>query len=375
MLFAPAFSDFGCDVAREFLSRSGGGAVYGLCTGPELIKKEVEANLGHLCGRLWWLHEEEEKWLSTPASLDALERLEQDLGPGAFGRIVVADRRVGLGFVSGGMTRPDPIGRRAVASPNQVPQRYVLGLYRFLSQVLEETRPDSVFCYAVAGAPAVALAEICQSRNIAFTRLIAARIGNRYMVDDDPAGRELPVARRLARLKEGIDHLKLSDQETAHELLETFRQNPTAPEYARRIHALLRSQTLFRVAARASFGILKELAKGMSRPKESIFNVSRGLFQIETAWRRASHKSKYFSSLSSIKSEFIYFPLQVDPEASTMVLSPLAHGSTCRHRGSGQECASAYERRRQGTCAYARASPAGILRTDRQNAASHSSEL
>ena len=33
MLFAPTFDHFGCDVARAFLAKCGGGRVHGLCTG------------------------------------------------------------------------------------------------------------------------------------------------------------------------------------------------------------------------------------------------------------------------------------------------------------------------------------------------------
>ena len=130
MLFAPKFNDFGCDVARAFTARCNGGRVHGLFTGPREVREHVAGELGDIGGQFWWFEEEEEAWLSTPASTDELRRLQQDLGPGAFGRIVTADRRAGREFVRGGLLRPDRIGRRIARDPAPTAQRYVHGLYR-----------------------------------------------------------------------------------------------------------------------------------------------------------------------------------------------------------------------------------------------------
>ena len=164
MLFAPTFDHFGCDVARAFLAKCGGGRVHGLCTGAYKFHEHVATELEEFGGRFWRLENEERTWLAMPASSEELQAIERDLGPGAFGRIVTADRRVGRGFVRGGLTRPDRIGRSVSRDPATAAQRYVNGLYRFLQTVLQETEPDVVFCYAVAGAPAVALAELCRAR-------------------------------------------------------------------------------------------------------------------------------------------------------------------------------------------------------------------
>ena len=132
MLFAPKFNDFGCDVARAFIARCGGGHVHGLCTGPPEFRDHVATELSEYGGQFWRLEDEETKWLSTPVSLDELKQLERELGPGAFGRIVTADRRIGLGFVRGGLTRPNRIARLAARDSRASSQRYV---YWLLSDV------------------------------------------------------------------------------------------------------------------------------------------------------------------------------------------------------------------------------------------------
>ena len=150
MIFAPKFDGFDCDVGRAFAVRCGGGRVHGLCTGPPEAHERVAGKLGDLGGRFWQLEKEEATWLSSPATTDDLSRVERELGTGAFGRIVTADRRIGRGFIRGGLTGPDRIGRRAARDPAAAAQRYVNGLYRFLSAVLGETEADVVFCYGVA---------------------------------------------------------------------------------------------------------------------------------------------------------------------------------------------------------------------------------
>lgn len=316
MLFAPAFDHFGCDVARAFLAKCGGGRVHGLCTGAYDVHEHVEAELGAFGGRFWRLEDEEWRWLATPASSEELQAIESDLGPGAFGRIVTADRRVGRGFVRGGLTGPDRIGRQASLNPASVPQRYVNGLYRFLVSVLEETEPDIVFCYAVAGAPAVALAELCRVRNIPFSTLAPTRIGDKHVVDSDAARRQASVARRFERACEGREPFPPTALEEARHLLERFRIKPAQPVDVGRDP----QPWLLRALIRLPLFYLRSLARGR-RPKLGL-KAERAAFRLWTAWRRVLVAGVRISAPGDLPSCFIYFPLQVDPEASTMVTAP-----------------------------------------------------
>ena len=314
MLFAPKFDHFGCDVARAFLAKSGGGRVHGLCSGSREVHEHVAAELGAFGGQFWRLEDEELTWLSTTTSLDELEQFERELGPGAFGRIVTADRRVGRGFVRGGLTRPDRIGRQAALDPAAAAQCYVSGLYRFLVNVLSETEPDVVFCYAVAGAPALALAELCRVRNISFCKLTPTRVGDKYIVDSDAAGRQARVARRFDCARDGSQPFPQSALEEARHRLELFRAQPVQPGYVRRAP----QPWLIGALIRFPFYCMKSIALG----RWPVLKAARGAFKIWIAWRRMFEGRAWFSALDDEPSSFIYFPLHVDPEASTMVLSP-----------------------------------------------------
>ena len=311
MFFAPKFDNLGCEVARALVANLGSAHVHGLCTGPG-IRDRIAAELGEFGGRFWQLESEEERWLSTPASASNLERLEQELGPGAFGRIVTADRRVGRGFVRGALMAPNRISRLVARKPSSAAQQYVSGLYLFLDDVLRETAPDVVFCYAIAGAPAVALAELCVARRVRFCRFISTRIGDRYIVDDDHIGRQACISRRFERAREGNELFTPRVVEEARLWLKNFRESPIQPGYSRNTQ----SPNLFRELLLFPLRCLREFTRGR-RPQ-----AARLLFEMWVALRCILPERMLMSSLDALPTSFIYFPLHVNPEASTMVLSP-----------------------------------------------------
>lgn len=321
MLFAPSFKQFGCDVAKEYLRRNGGGKVYGLCTGLIEVKRYVEKELGEDVGHVWYLPAEEKTWLQDDELLKNISLVEQELGPGAVGRIMVADRRVGRGFVRGGVCRPDHIGRYAVRNATTFPQTYVAGLYMLLDKVLRQAKPDCVFLYAVAGAPALALAEICKARGIFFCRLNTPRIGNQYLIDTDPRGRLECVAKSYHKAVEGnLDLAGILPQ--AKKLLQSFQNNPIPPGYTQRNLAILNNRKPWRTTILALKGNLKYLIKSFIQRRDYSENIRRNWFKALVEWKRKFVPTKYFSSPPSANRPFIYYPLHVEPEASTMVLSP-----------------------------------------------------
>ncbi len=315
MFFAPKFDGFGRDVARAVAHQCNGGRVHGLCAGPRDVFNRVSTELKALGGRCWQLQEGEAAWVKREASAKELEHIEEILGAGAFGRIITADRAFGRGFVRGGLLRPTHrAGRMAFRDTVKAAQRYINGLVYFLDDVLRETEPDVVFSYAVASAPAVALAELCKMRNIPFCRLTHTRIGNRYTVDDDAAGRLARVARRFERARDGRKPFMQPSIETARRQLATFRTNPSEPGYVR--HAT--TSSLLRELIYMPVHCLKEISRG----RWPGLDVARLSFKVWIAWRRIFAGRRWFSPSDDLPSSFVYFPLHVDPEASTMVLSP-----------------------------------------------------
>jgi len=321
LLFAPTFQSFGCDIGREFLLRSGGGKVHGLCAGYIETMEHVQDNLGHVGGQFWHLNTEEKKWIEIETSPERLAEIDSKLGIGVFGRILVADRRVGQGFVRGGLCRPDSIAKRVAFASSIMPQRYVLGLVEFLNKALDLVSPSVVFCYAVAGGPAVALAEVCSAKGIPFTRLNDIRIRERFVVDGGLSDELRCVAERYE--SEAVGYKCLDERrDEAKEILRKFRDNPEPPWYTKDIDTLLQNQKALKLIFRFLLSIVFQATQGLIKKQNRLERMDRQWFNARILWRRISGRSRQFSVNIPKSRPYIFYPLHVDPEASTMVQSP-----------------------------------------------------
>ena len=116
MLFAPKFHRFGIDICKEYLKDNPLAKVYGLETGQYKHVREIEEALGTNLGKIWLSSLEESRWLHSVNDSD-LSRIDDLYGDGTFAETIIADRRIGRGFVSVGSCRPDFIGNLAVSRP------------------------------------------------------------------------------------------------------------------------------------------------------------------------------------------------------------------------------------------------------------------
>ncbi|HEX6037059.1 hypothetical protein, partial [Longimicrobium sp.] len=165
-LLSPMFREWPRAMAREIHALEPGSSFPALVVGSRRIVARVQAWSDPGFSPLYDVDELERQWLATPSDPARLRELERRLVPGALNRILVSDRTVGAGFVSGARLASSGLLRGARSSPVEVPRRYVQGLVDFTWRTLEEHRPDVVFCYTVAGAHAMALAEVCAAMDI-----------------------------------------------------------------------------------------------------------------------------------------------------------------------------------------------------------------
>ncbi|PRY22701.1 hypothetical protein CLV78_106243 [Aliiruegeria haliotis] len=324
-LFAPKFAAFGVDTARAWADRaraagSGTVRIHGLCTGSEKIRKEVSDGLGPLAGEIVSSTAEESGWLAGEPDPTVLKALEARYPAGTFSRTIVADRRVGRGLVRNGATRPDAIGDTVLAAPTTAPRAYVAGLYAYLEAMFDRTAPDVVFCYAVAGAPAYALWAIATARGIPFRKLTPTRVGARYVVDDNIQDALGPVIERFA---DGAYEPSNEDLDAARAHLKSFRDKPEMPEYQKRNDALQTGRkpvsfTLGRLRKSAQFGLR---SIGSTDPETGI-RARRKFWELKMFWAERLLDRSMFSSMEDVTTPFVFYPLHVSPEASTMVLTP-----------------------------------------------------
>jgi hypothetical protein len=325
LLFGPKFRRFGCDVAREYVRRNEDSAtVHGLVTGPLSAYRMVSNLIPDLAGELWHLPELELQWLKTKPNRvrGLLRELEKELGTGVVGRLIVADRRLGKAYAFGGLSRPDRLARLCRGTNGDGAERYIAGLYAFLDAFLQRLSPRVVFAYAVAGAPALLLGELCNAREVPFAAQASARVEDRYVIDNDPKTLLKNVSERYQDAIRGKAEVTGEATVWAERYLRNFRQTPMQPAYARANKAKLRPKAMMRLLGNAIMATLAFsfplLTKNRERDVDSLLRPWFAVYVLaRQIWSVATVRTDELPSTA-----FVYFPLHIEPEASTSVRAP-----------------------------------------------------
>lgn len=325
-LFAPKFKQWPLATCRELIRRRHGASFCGLVTGEAKVYRELTAPGQVPISPLHYSDELERRWLERPADPAALEAYEKRLGPDSLRRLVVADRTVGRGFVTGGYLPRTPL--EDICRDFEMAKRYLVGLLDHVFGVLREERPDLVFCYSIAGAPALAIMMACRDLGIPHYTLCPARVGSRYLVN--PGGWErFPEVEALFQQALTDPGAVEGTLDQARAYLRDFRARPAAPEYTSIYRAGPRAWPPLDAVARGLKtdlkGRLKQLLTRSDPPTlRDHGRQSHALREMRIWWRsrRAMARGRFRRPEQVPAGPYAYYPLHVDPEASTMVQAP-----------------------------------------------------
>lgn len=325
-LFAPAFKDWPFLIAEELQKEVGNVEICGLVTGMENTFRHVDRRLRDASFQpMDHLAVLEQQWLATPADESRLKHYESMLGPEAVQRLIISDRHLGAGFVSGARFPKTPLNT-AARSP-ELRRRYIVGMLDYLTQLLRDQRPKVVFCYAIAGAPAYAIAMLCDRLGIPFLRLTHSRVGARHVIDSSPLGLMSEVAELYRR--SALDPSAIAEGlADAAAYVQAFRAKAEAPQYTGLFHEIQQRNLSTKRLARDLLSVLKPILLPHSKPKvasvrhPSHWQLARHRAAVWLSARRAVRTAGFLSQQELPASQFIYYPLHFDPEASTMVFAP-----------------------------------------------------
>ena len=134
----------------------------------------------------------ERKWLATPWDEKRLANYEAMLGPGVTKRIIISDRNISEGFITGSRSfrRSRLTG---VVRDYEMLRRYVFGLLNYCFDRLTSLSPDLVLVGFVDNAISYTLGLFCHHLRIPFVQIFPARTGSRYVLDDSLDGSLAPV--------------------------------------------------------------------------------------------------------------------------------------------------------------------------------------
>lgn len=260
----------------------------------------------------------------TPARLRMWEkRLDCPLW-----HLAVADRQIGRVFVKGGLVLRTAFASKAT---HENIARLICYYLDFYQRRLESFRPDAVFFPVLAATHALALAKVCQWMEIPFFTLRHTRVLDRYIIMyNDPTERFLAVEKRFHELS-ALQNPP-SPSEDAQRYFDSFRENhPTLPGYTVTLSEAqrkLRKKNPIRFWGGIGYRLLKAAYRQMHyreyARRDLSFNLPFDEWWLET--RRligVRYSSIPWAEPSRIGEEpYIYYPLHLNPEASTMILAP-----------------------------------------------------
>lgn len=312
-LFGPAFATETARLASKLADGASLDAINGLYTGLEKPSEAMKAELGSKQGEIWNLKELELDWLSREPTAAAVNTLQNDYPPGTIGRLIVADRRIGRGFIRNAFVRPDPVEARIRNSKPDLASNYVINLMSWAEGILRTTNPEFLFLYAIAGSPALALALVAERLTIPYLTLKHSRISNLYFLDHDFRGKSGAVYEQMALNASRSGHKNLAND--AEKLVARFRKLPERPDYAlaKTFRPRAICEQFFRVLRRGLLAALGGYHWWLFR---------RELFELRVGLTGLARSFRLSETAELTCGKFVYFPLHVDPEASTMVLSP-----------------------------------------------------
>ena len=269
---------------------------------------------------------QEHNWLAAEGAERDILYWERKLHPGALSRILLSDRHLSCWTIEA--TTPSTPLSRASKDPRLV-SRYLVGLLKSIDQLLTRNDVNAMFAYAVAGAPAMTMAELANLRGLPLFILTGARFDSRQSIDYGNGALEgLSNVAGLYRNAVKDPGVVASGMVRARDFLHSFRESPIEPPYQSDQKQQLAAELSLRAIVDATVRLLREIKR--TRSSSVVRNLRKPSPWGEWAFRasrplRAGIAQYHLETpdLEALQGRLAYYPLQLDPEASTMVFAPM----------------------------------------------------
>lgn len=265
-----------------------------------------------------YTHDLEKEWILSPYKKEDLGFFQELLGNQKLNELIIADRHVGNGFLFGGGISNSPMLDQ-LHKDKEAHLNYIINMLRFLYDYLTERKPDLLYSYAVAGAFTLAIAELCEKLDITFAKLTHTRVLNKVVVDYGPRDDMKRVAERFGE-ERAFSEVSL---DWAEKHLIDFRKKQMQPDYQINQNKVYQEKTTLKhqvkLIAKRIKGTINKNNNFFHNSNNDIVKYEQGVSKrIKKYWK----EKPYFTNAEIPEKDFLFYPLHVDPEASTMVLSP-----------------------------------------------------
>ena len=240
--------------------------------------------------------------------------------------LVIADRDAGHRTVTDGrLIRTD----MAAHDSQEELQRFVCCFLDTYEARLRSFRPDLVFIVCIAALPTLALARVCEWMDIPYVVSRSVRIGNRFVLSKNDATErfyEIEAAFEKA-CEEGGELPVLSDEFQSY--LNSYQTNsPETPVWAHTCNQAiekLQGANFFKFYGELVLRFLLACKRRLLPPRKRDLRWKKpfSIFAFHVRQKTAVRRFRPDRFDEPQDGEvYIYFPLHLSPEASTMVLAP-----------------------------------------------------
>lgn len=270
-------------------------------------------------------NELEQQWMERPLDSSRLSALENELGSDLLLKTLIADKSLGKGWIGSAVLYDTPLS--AMLKDHHKQRQYMTGLFDFLTSLYKEQRPDLSLVYAVAGGLSYGVAATSRHYGVPCVQFQGGRIDNYRILDTSVEGLLEPVQDMLLQAQKNPSLLEPYQQEAKDKLAE-LRASKAKPSILGYVEQNRRQATKPIPLIRAGLGCLVRAAKKAINPgavdlREK--SEKQKFFYSVTCkvLRNSKRIHRHFRDFEPFKEqEYVYFPLHLDPEASTLVYSP-----------------------------------------------------
>lgn len=316
---APVFLYWPVAISKELNKLVADGIVSGgFIGGPKKYHELLTNEWGVLANHVIYTHDLEEHWLNNPYSQERLNHFIDLFGNQALNELVISDRQIGCGFLSGGGIAKAKIVEK-IKNDKDAHLNYIVGMLNYLEDFFIKNKPDAMYSYAVAGAFTLAISMFANKYHFAFIKLSHSRIGDRVVLDTSPTDSMEVVEKRY------FDKKSYSQEAItfAQKYLSDFREKQSQPDYQVFQNKVYKDKTELK-------NQLKLIVKAIKGKFDSSNDYFQGSYSgnvtfeqnVVSGIKKYWKQKPFFEKEVLINKPFFFFTLHVDPEASTMVISP-----------------------------------------------------